>query len=395
MFLSLGEMALVNSFVSKRNLDQSEPKFPLDVYFCKNCYLVQLVDVVPPEVMFSKYVYFTDTSETMKIHFSELATETIELLALSKESLVVDIGGNDGTLLKNFRKQGIITLNVEPAKDQAKIAESQGIDTINEFWNDDLAQMILKKKGKAKLIMMTNVFAHVDRLQELIGGIQILLEDGGVFLIEVPYLVDMIEKKEFDTIYHEHLSYFSLRPLITFFAKHNMEIFRAKRIGVHGGSIRVYARKATAPLQIHESVERLMELEKAKNLDRMETFFKFASDVTEIKKRLRKLLLTLKNQKKRIIGYTAPAKGNVLLNYCNIGTEILDYLTDVTPAKQGLYSPGMQIPVHPPEILEKDHPDYLLMLAWNYKEEILRKEQDYIKKGGKFIIPIPEPRIIE
>ncbi|MFX1562178.1 MAG: class I SAM-dependent methyltransferase [Promethearchaeota archaeon] len=391
-FLKLGPTPLANSFLKREQLTSKEPFYPLDVYFCPECGLVQLTDVVSPEILFKDYVYLTGMSQTMKQHFYLLAVEVINNFNLSKDDLVIDIGSNDGTLLMGFKQQGIKTLGLEPATNVALVAEQEGIETVNDFFSVEVAKNIIKRKGHAKVIIGTNVFAHIDDLDEVLQAVDNLLTNDGIFIIEVPYLVDLLSKTEFDTMYHEHLSYFSLRPLVALFKRFNMELFDVKRIQVHGGSIRCYVRRS--PSTRKSSVYQLLALEEDLKLNSFNTYLDFGARVRNIKLQLTYLLKKLKGKGYRIIGYGAAAKGNTLLNYCKIGTNILDYIVDNTPFKQGLYTPGMHIPVVPPDRVLKDVPDYVLLLAWNYLDEILEKEQKYREFGGEFIVPIPKPRIV-
>jgi SAM-dependent methyltransferase len=355
---------------------------------------MQLSHVVSPNIMFGDYVYIPSTSKTLINHFAELANKTVEKFNLPEGSLVVDIGSNDGTLLKFFKIHKVKVLGIEPATNIAKLAEASGIETINDFFGQRTALKVVDDKGKAKVITGTNVFAHVNDLDDFLKGIDILLEDNGIFIIEVPYLPDLLEKIEFDTIYHEHLSYFSIKPLATLFEKFKMEIFDVERIGIHGGSIRVFVKRASAPGPVSESVTNLLALEQERGLDSIETYLTFATEVASIKERLIELLKRLKSEGKRIVGYGAAAKGNILLNYCKIGTDILDYIVDNIPYKQGRYTPGMHIPVVPEERITQDRPDYALILAWNFAKEIMAKQQKYRELGGQFILPIPNPQII-
>lgn len=391
-FLSLGKTPLVNSFLKKEQLKSKEPAYPLDVYLCKNCNLVQLVDVVPPEIMFRNYVYISGISDTMNIHFLKLAEDAVKNFNLNSKSLIVDIGGNDGTLLNAFKNFGVRTLNIEPAVNIAKISRENGIETINDFWSEETALKIRDLKGEAKIIIGTNVFAHVNNLDDFMKGVKTLLSDDGVFVIEVPYLVDLIKLEEFDTIYHEHLSYFALKPLTTLFSRFGMNLFDVKRELVHGGSIRVFVKKRK--IEPSNSVKELLELEKREGLHSLRTYENFAKDVESIRRKLISLLKELTGGGKKIVGYGAPAKGNVLLNFCKIGGDLLEYVVDKTPIKQGLYTPGMHIPVFPTEKILEDMPDYVLILAWNFADEIMKQQQKYKELGGKFIIPIPEPKII-
>jgi len=391
-FLSLGPTPLANSVLRKNQLDNAEDFYPLDVYFCSNCYLVQLLDVVSPEVMFKEYAYVTGASKPMQAHFTGLAEDVIENFKISKDSLVVDIGSNDGTLLQCFSKFGLRMLGIEPASNIARLAEANGIPTVNDFFDENCAMNVYKEYGSADIITATNVFAHADNLESILRGVNHLLSNEGVFIIEVPYLLNLLNNMEFDTIYHEHLSYFAVHPLVYLFHKFGMEVVDVKQIPVHGGSIRVSVQKS--PKQQSQNVTELLRMEREANLDSLKTYTKFAERVALVREKLVKLLKTLKNKGVRITGYGATAKGNTLLNYCKIGTDILDYISDTTPFKQGHYTPGMHIPIFPEEKFHEDPPDYALLLAWNYADAILQKESKYGQNGGKFILPIPEPKVI-
>jgi SAM-dependent methyltransferase len=391
-FLSLGPTPLANSFLRKNQLYNAEDFYPLDVYFCDNCYLVQLLDVVSPEVLFKEYAYITGASKPMQAHFTGLAEDVIENFKIRKDSLVVDIGSNDGTLLQCFSKFGLRMLGIEPASNIAQLAEANGIPTVNEFFEENCAVNVYKEYGSADIITATNVFAHVDNLESIISGINRLLSTEGVFIIEVPYLSNLLNNMEFDTIYHEHLSYFAIHPLVYLFQKFGMEVVDVKQIPIHGGSIRVFVQRS--PKQQSQNVTKLLSMEREAKLNSLKTYMKFAENVTLVKEKLVKLLKRLKNEGTRITGYGATAKGNTLVNYCKIGPDILDYITDTTPFKQGHYTPGMHIPIFPEEKFHENPPDYALLLAWNYANEILQKESKYRQNGGKFILPIPEPEVI-
>lgn len=393
-FISLGPQPLANSFLRKEDLTLSEPFYPLDVCLCKNCGLVQLTYVVSGEIMFKNYVYITSASAPLINHFSQLADDVIEKFNFPKNSLVIDIGSNDGTLLSVFKKRGMRTLGVDPATNITKLAEANGIETFNDFFNEKNASKILEEKGKAKIITGTNVFAHVPDLDDFLKGVNTLLEDDGVFVIEVPYLVDLMEKTEFDTIYHEHLSYFALRPLATLFNRFNMQIVDVKRVDIHGGTIRVFVRKSKLNLTSSQNVKELLELEKNLKLDKLETFIQFSNKISDLKERLLQLLRQVKSEGHKIVGWGATAKGNTLLNYFKIDTSLLDYIVDSTPLKQGLYTPGMHIPVFPEEKVFEDKPNYALILAWNFADAIMRRHKKYTEIGGKFIVPIPELKVL-
>lgn len=383
---------LANSFIKDSNED--ERRYPLSLVFCSNCGLVQTDYVVPPEEMFRSYFWVSGTSDTIPVHFHELAEEAVKIVGAEQGSLVIDIGSNDGTLLKGFKTLGMKVLGIEPAKNIAEIAHKNGISTVNEFFNSDTARRISSGNGKAKIITATNVFAHVDDVFNLLEGVKTLLQDDGIFLIEVPYLMDMISKNEFDTAYHEHLSYFSVKPLVYLFKAAGMEISDVKRNTVHGGTIRVYAKKKTSSATVSDSVEKLMKLEDEAGLNSIDTYLKFAERVYNLKGELNSVLRRLKSEGKTVIGYGAPAKGNTLLNFFNVGPNELDYIADKNPLKHGVYTPGMHIPVVPVDKIPNTKPDYMLILAWNFSDEIMRQQENFRDSGGKFIIPIPKVRIL-
>ena len=393
-FLSLGSMPIPNGFLTKEELSHDEPYYPLGAFVCESCWLVQLTHVIPPEIMFKNYLYIPSTSTTMLQHFRSFATDVVNKYKLEKDDLVIDIGSNDGTLLGFFKDEEISVLGVDPATNLAQVARLKGIDTIDDFFSPKLASQIVKQKGKAKIITATNVIAHIDDLHSVCEGVNVLLDDEGIFITEYPYLMDLLDNNEFDTIYHEHLSYFSIRPLIELFKKHNMRIIDIYRSSmIHGGSIRVFAAKNTSLHKQKPIVDEYVANETLKKMDRRSTYDDFARRVRSIKRDLIAYLKRLKKQNKKIIGYGASAKCNVLLNYCGISTNLLDYIVDSISYKQGRYTPGTHVPIYPENRLMKDMPDYALLTAWNFKEEILRKQLEYREKGGQFIITIPYLRI--
>lgn len=392
--LDLGKTPLANAFLRKKDLDKPEKKFPLDVYFCKNCGLLQLLDIVNPKILFRHYYYLSSTSKPLAEHFIELGKNLINRFIKSKNDLVIDIGGNDAVLLESIKKRCRV-LNIEPASNIAKISKGKGIDTIEEFFGAKLAKIIFEKYGSARVITASNVIAQVDNLDDIFKGVKILLGDQGVFIVEVHWVANLMGLTGvggFDQIYHEHLSYFSLLAFEKLVSQFGLKIFDAKLIPVHGQSLQIYISKDTA--NISKSVSAVFKKEKSLGLGKKETYLNFAQKVKKNKKGLRSLLLKLKRENKKIVGYGAPAKGNILLNYFRIGNEILDYIVDASPLKQGLYTPSAHIPIYSPDKLKKDRPDYLLLLAWNYADFILNKERDLRKKGVKFIIPIPKIKII-
>jgi SAM-dependent methyltransferase len=394
LILDLGEQPPSNAFIKKEDLKKCEDKFPLRLYLCKECYLLQLLDIVDKEILFREYLYLTSASKPSVNHFKKYAYDVYEeFLKQNKNPLVIEIGSNDGTLLKEFKKLGCSVLGIEPAKNIAKIANDAGITTENTFLNYD----IVKKKSlekKAAIIVGNNVFGHIDDLKEFMKCVKMLSKEKGVFIFEVPYLLNLIQKLEFDTVYHEHLSYFSLIPLMRLMDEFNLEIFDVKKQKVHGGTIRVFVSEKNN-FKKTINFEKMIKFEKEFGINEIQTYQKFSENVKELKNKLQNELLKFKKEGKIIFGYGAPAKGNVLLNYCNIGTEFLDYIIDTTPLKQGLYTPGMHIPVKSDkENIEKPSKQIALLLAWNYEEEIINKEELFLKNGGKFLIPIPTPKII-
>src|SRR3989338_392983 len=393
-FLSLGEMPLANSFVPKEDLSKKESAFPIETCFCSKCKLVQLNYVVPAEIMFKNYLYVSSTTATFRVHFAKIAEDICESLDLNKNSLAVDIGSNDGILLKGFRKMGVQTIGVEPATNIAAIAEKDGIETINDFFNADAVRQIISRKGHADVVTATNVFAHVNDIKALVGNVKLLLKKDGIFVIEAPYLVDMFEKMLFDTIYHEHLSYFSLTPLDYFFSSMGMEVFDVQKVDSHGGSLRVFVRKKEGKFEIRKSVGKMLEDEKNYGVNDFALYNKFANKVYGTRERLVGTLREIRRRGKIIAGYGAPAKGNTLLNFCNIGTEYIKYIVDDNPLKVGLLTPGMHIPVVGSQHLDQEKPDYILILAWNFAKEIMEKAKGYAEQGAKFIIPLPEVIIV-
>ena len=390
MILDLGEQPPANSFVDKNQLNSSESKFPLRLFWCGDCYLVQLLDIVDKEFLFRNYLYMTSASKPIVDHFKKYAQDVYEeFLKEETNPFVVEIGSNDGSLLSEFKKLGTQILGIEPATNLSNLANQSNITTKNTFFSSQVCKEIIKSRN-ATVVVANNVIAHVEDLQDLMHGIQILLDKNGVFIFEVPYLVDLIKKLEFDTIYHEHLSYFSILPLLKLVEQFGLEIFDIRKQSVHGGTLRIFvSQKDNYP--INNSVNVFLNEEHKLGLDKIEFYHKFSTNVEELKKNLLKLLTQLKKENKSLLGYGAPAKGNVLLNYCGINTNFLDCIIDTTPLKQGKYTPGMHIPIIPPKNLKNT--DVALLLAWNYESEILLKENIFRKNGGKFLIPLPKPII--
>lgn len=392
--LSLGPTPLANAFLESHEARAAEVYYPLDAYLCRDCGLLQLLDVVSPEVLFKDYVYVSSTSSAFVAHFRDFAEKAVERFSLNRKSLVVDIGSNDGILLTPFKGKGVRVLGIEPDKKIAKLARKAGIDTVTEFFSPAAAQRVARRYGYADLVTATNVFAHIDDIHAVLKGIQTLLKPEGVFVIEVPYLVDLLEKNLFDTVYHEHLSYFSISALTVFFERAGMNIIDIERVHTHGGSLRVFIAKQSSRRLADASVRTLLARERKKQLHKKETYRRYGLRILHNRAKLLSLLAGLKGRGKRIAGYGAPAKGNTLLNFFSVGRELLDYIVDDSPFKQGKHTPGKRIPVVSSEVLKRNPPDYLLILAWNFAEPIMKKNEAFRKKGGKFIIPVPTPRIV-
>lgn len=392
--LDLGKTPPANSFLKKMQLKDKEDFFPLAVNFCTNCGQLQLSFVVNPEILFRHYVWVSSTSPVTVAHFEEYARTVFNKLQLNKGDLVVEMGSNDGVLLKPFKKLGAKVLGVDPARNVARRATREGIPTLPHFFNSKIAKQIAKKHGKAKVITGNNVFAHINDLDEIVKAVYELLDKEGAFIIEAPYNIDFIEKNLFDIVYHEHLSYISIRPLDKFFKSFGMQIFDVAKKDVHGGSVRVFVKFADAKYKIEKSVQEFIDTEKRKKLQDINTYRKFARNIKRNKIELVKLLKRLKKANKRIAGYGAPAKSTTLLHYFNIGSETLDFIADDSHFKQGLFTPGKHIPVVNPEEIYIRKPDYLLILAWNFANPVMKMHERFKKEGGKFIIPVPKPKIV-
>jgi len=388
-------MPPANSFLSKKQLaGDNELFFPLDINFCPNCGQLQLSHVVSPNILFKNYIYVSSTSPVFVKHFEDYANSVFRKFKLKKNDLVVDIGSNDGILLKPFKKLGTKVLGVDPAVKIAKEATKEGIETLPLYFSTEIVEKITKRYGHAKVICANNVFAHINDIDDMVEAVKQVLTDDGVFIIEAPYLVNLLKKNLFDTIYHEHLSYLSVKPLTVFFRRHGMKIIDVEETESHGGSIRVFVAKNESKHKIGLSVKRFCNKEEKLGLSKIGTYLDFAKRIEKNKKELNVLLKNLKLQRKKIVGYGAPAKGNTLLNYFKIGPETLDYIIDDSVYKQGLFTPGTHIKVVSSDIILKDKPDYIFILAWNFAEPIMKRLTDYKSKGGRFIIPVPKPKVL-
>lgn len=389
--LDLGRQPPSDAFLTKADLKKPENSYPLELYFCKRCTLVQLGCTVDPEILFRDYVYTSGMNNSLKVNFKNLVSKIVKKFKLTKSDLAVDIGSNDGTLLANYRPYGIKTLGIDPSS-ATKFALAKGLATMVDFFDQNSAVRAQKKYGQAKIITATNVFAHVPNLNSFMRGVIHLLTPDGIFITESGYLLDLVEKIQYDSVYHEHLRYYSLLSLTNLFKQFGLEIFDVERIGTHNGSIRVYAARAGRyPKTV--SMSRLLKLEKRRHLNELKTLRQFTSKATKHRLALQNLLIKIKKNGKKIVGIGAPAKGNTLLNSCHLGPETIDYLAEKSDLKIGLYSPGAHILVRSEKILYTKQPEYGLILSWNIAEELMSKMK---KNGfrGKFIIPFPKPIII-
>lgn len=392
LVLQLTPTPPANAFVPAERISEIQEAYPLNVFLCKACKHLQLLDVINPEILFRNYVYVSSTSPAFVEHFRKYAYELIDMVTPAKDALAVDIGSNDGTLLRFFKDRGMRVLGVDPALNIARKATESGIDTLPTFFSRDFAHRIREKYGLATIITANNVFAHIDDLADITDGIRDLLFPDGVFAFEVSYLGDVIEKTFFDTIYHEHLSYHSVKPLKLFFSRHGMKLIDIKRVPTHGGSLRGIVQLADGPRKASHFITKMINLEREMGLDRSETFKSFAANIDRVKFRLSKTLKDLKALGKTIAGYGAPAKATTLLYHFDLG-GVLDFIVDDSTLKQNLFTPGYHIPVLPPEAIYQRKPDYLIILAWNFAQQIIEKHQSFLDKGGRFIIPLPEVEI--
>lgn len=390
--LSFGETPLANAYLSSTDLDKPEIFAPLVVNACNACKLVQLRDVVDPKILFSNYLYVSGTSPIFVAHFADYAKTIAKRFSLSGNSLVIDIGSNDGVLLSHFKKEGTKILGIDPAKNIAEEATKNGIPTVAKFLSSETARIIASEYGKASIITANNVFAHTDNVIGFVEAIKKLLKPDGVFIFENQYLKDLIEKNLFDMIYHEHLCYYHLTPLVPFFQRLGLRIFDVEHVPTHGGSIRVYVGLKDSSHKTSQRVQNMLNGESI--LNNISTYHAFAERINAIGGKLRLLLDDFRNQGKRIVGYGAPAKATTLCYALGIDGRMLEYIVDDSRMKQGLFMPGTHIPIKTSDTLYTDKPDYGLILAWNFADSIVKNHQLFIKNGGIFILPVPEPRIL-
>jgi SAM-dependent methyltransferase len=389
--LTLKPTPPANAFVSEAERNQKQEVFPLELHLCQTCGHLQMLGIVSPEVLFRNYVYVSGTSPVFVDHFRTYAQSLIQFTNLPPGSRVLDIGSNDGTLLKFFKAAGMEVLGIDPARSIAEQASTEGIETLPEFFTLSLAEELREQRGEFAIISANNVFAHADDLHTIVAGVAGLLAPGGIFSFEVSYLLDVLEKTLFDTIYHEHLSYHAVKPLMAFFAGHNMEVLEAIRVDTHGGSIRCIVGKKGGLFAVGASVAERLAEEAEQNLDKLVRYQQFFANIEQRKRELSSLLTRLKGEYRKIVGFGAPAKACTLMHHFELGPDVIDYIIDDSPLKQGLYSPGQHIPVVPSNYLyDSTHrPDYAVLLAWNFANPIMGKHRKFQETGGHFILPLP------
>jgi hypothetical protein len=393
-FADLGMSPLSNSYLGADQLAEMEPFYPLTAYVCEQCFLVQLPAVETPEKIFSDYAYFSSYSDSWLEHCRRYCEAMTERLALDRDSLVVEIASNDGYLLRNFVAAGIPSLGIEPAANVAAVAQREGVDTLVRFFGTETARALVAEGKRARLLLGNNVLAHVPDLNDFVAGLAILLAPGGVVTMEFPHLLQLMRGNQFDTIYHEHFSYFSLLTVRQVFARHGLTLFDVDELTTHGGSIRIYARHAEEGSHPGERVIHLETVEREQGLDRIETYTGFAEQVRATKRALLTFLIRAREEGKRVAAYGAPAKGNTLLNYCGVRTDLVEFTVDRSPHKQGQFLPGTHIPIFGPDHLRETKPDYVLILPWNLKDEIVAQMADIREWGGQFVIPIPRLEVL-
>lgn len=393
--VSLGSSPLSNSFLTEEQLQKSESFYPLEVYVCDNCFLVQLQEFESPEHIFSDYAYFSSYSDTWLKHAEEYVNKMIHSYSMDHKSFAVEIASNDGYLLQYFVKAGIPVLGIEPAANVAEVARQKGIPTVTIFFGSTTAVRLAQEKKKADLLLGNNVLAHVPDINDFVVGLKILLAPQGVITMEFPHLMRLMEEVQFDTIYHEHFSYLSFMTVEKIFSAHGLDLFDVEELSTHGGSLRIYARHKDDDTKLISSrVHELRQTEIDAGYADINFYLNFDNKVKAIKRNILKFLIKAKEEGKSIVGYGAPAKGNTLLNYCGIRTDFIGYTVDRNPHKQSRYLPGSHIPIFSPEKVKETRPDYLFILPWNLKDEIMEQMNHIREWDGKFVIPIPRVQVI-
>lgn len=393
-YLNLGFTPPADSFIREQGLQQPETHYPLEVLLCKGCGMSQLGYTVPPDILYQHdYPYESSTTRAGRTHFFNFAASVVERFNLGPENLAIDIGSNVGVLLDGFKTKGCRILGIDPSANIASTALGRGIETINDFISSKLASQVVESHGKASVVTTTNVFAHIDDLDDFMRAINTLLDDRGMLIIEAPHFFKLVKNLEYDTIYHEHLLYISVRPLNKLFNRFGFEVVDVEEIGIHGGSIRIYVSR-TDIYPTTKALSDTISAEEGSHIFDYARLRQFSEDVASHRLKLITLLRSLKADGASLVGVSAPAKGMTLLNYSHIGPELLDFVTEKSLLKIGLYTPGTHLPILPDSALVEHQPDYALLLAWNFADEIIENLKEYRDKGGKFIIPIPEPRIV-
>jgi SAM-dependent methyltransferase len=393
LVLKLTPSPPVDAYIPKSRLGEKQEAFPMDLYLCRDCGHGQLLDVVSPKLLFGDYIYTTSSSPGLVEYFRKYADDIFDQLKLPVGGLALDIGSNDGTLLSFLKEKGLRVLGVDPAKDIAADATARGIETLPEFFNSRIAQTIRANRGSFNLVTANNVFAHSDTLGDMADGVRILLAPDGVFVFEVSYLLDMIENMVFDFIYHEHLSHHSVKPLQIFLRRHGLHLFSVERTPSKGGTIRCFAQLSGGPRPEQPSVAQLLKREDTFGLYQLETYAKYTARINQAKQKLQDLLKELTGAGKIIGGYGASATGTVLTYHFDLGA-VMRFIIDDNPIRQNRYSPGHHIPIVSSKVLTQEKPDYIIILAWRFADLIINRNQDYLKQGGHFIIPLPELRVV-
>jgi SAM-dependent methyltransferase len=393
-FVELGMAPLVSAYLEAGDLHKMEPFFPLHVYVCGECHLVQLPESQSPDQLFRDYPYFSSYSKSWLEHSRAYVEMMMERFGFGPSSQAVELASNDGYLLKYFQERGVPVLGIEPARNVAEVAQKAGIPTVSEFFGVRTAEKLSAEGTRADLLLGNNVLAHVPDINDFVGGMKVLLKPGGIITMEFPHLMRLMAENQFDTIFHEHFSYLSFHVTERVFAQHGLSLFDAEELPTHGGSLRIYARHADDESKpVGDRVGALKAKEEEAGLTRLETYAAFSRKPQETKRNLLTFLIQVKKEGASIAGYGAPGKGCILLNYCGIGPDFLHYTVDISPHKQGLFMPGVHVPIHHPDRIRETRPDYLLILPWNLKSEIMQQMEFIREWGGKFIVPIPEVQI--